>query len=48
MQKCYFLMQEALKADEAGCKDQAVQLYTQAVELAVSGVSKIYFISAHC
>ncbi|KAG7308895.1 hypothetical protein JYU34_006165 [Plutella xylostella] len=36
MQKCYFLMQQALDADEAGLKDLALQLYTKAVELAVS------------
>ncbi|CAH0398502.1 unnamed protein product [Chilo suppressalis] len=36
MQQCYFLMQQALDADEADLKDLALQLYTQAVELAVS------------
>ncbi|XP_069359715.1 calpain-7-like isoform X2 [Maniola hyperantus] len=36
MQKCYFLMQQALDADEANLKELALQLYTQAVELAVS------------
>ncbi|VVD05817.1 unnamed protein product [Leptidea sinapis] len=36
MQKCYFLMQQALDADEAQLKDLALQLYTQAVEYAVS------------
>ncbi|KPJ16554.1 Calpain-7 [Papilio machaon] len=36
IQQCYFLMQQALDADEAGLKDLALQLYTQAVELAVS------------
>ncbi|OWR45740.1 putative calpain, partial [Danaus plexippus plexippus] len=36
LQKCYFLMQQALDADEANLKDLALQLYTQAVELAVS------------
>lgn len=39
MQKCYFLMQQALDADEANLTDLALQLYTQAVELAVSVVS---------
>lgn len=39
MQQCYFLMQQALDADEADLKDLALQLYTQAVELAVSVVS---------
>lgn len=36
MQQCYFLMQQALDADEANMKDEALQLYTRAVELAVS------------
>ncbi|KAG6449017.1 hypothetical protein O3G_MSEX005827 [Manduca sexta] len=36
MQQCYFLMQQALDADEADLKVNALQLYTQAVELAVS------------
>ncbi|KAJ0176823.1 hypothetical protein K1T71_008002 [Dendrolimus kikuchii] len=36
MQQCYFLMQQALDADEADLKDDALQLYTRAVELAVS------------
>ncbi|XP_041978772.1 calpain-7-like [Aricia agestis] len=35
MQKCYFLMQQALDADEAGLKDIALQSYTSAVELAL-------------
>lgn len=33
--KCYFLFQQGLDADEAGLKDTAVDLYTQAVELAL-------------
>ncbi|KAL0839091.1 hypothetical protein ABMA28_017070 [Loxostege sticticalis] len=36
LQQCYFLMQQALDADEADLKDLALQLYTQAVELAVT------------
>ncbi|CAH4028535.1 unnamed protein product [Pieris brassicae] len=36
LEKCYFLMQQALDADEANLKDLALQLYMQAVELAVS------------
>ncbi|CAB3261140.1 unnamed protein product [Arctia plantaginis] len=36
MQQCYFLMQQALGADEGNLKDSALQLYMQAVELAVS------------
>lgn len=43
MQQCYFLMQQALDADEANLKDNALQLYTQAVELAVSVVSILIF-----
>lgn len=42
MQQCYFLMQQALDADEANLKDNALKLYTQAVELAVSVVSVIF------
>lgn len=42
MQQCYFLMQQALDADEADQNDSALQLYTQAVELAVSIVSILY------
>ncbi|XP_063536110.1 calpain-7-like [Cydia strobilella] len=36
LQQCYFLLQQALDADEAGLEDLALQLYTQAVELAVT------------
>ncbi|XP_046965982.1 calpain-7-like isoform X1 [Vanessa cardui] len=36
LQKCYFLMQQALDADEANLQDLALQLYTQAVEMAVT------------
>lgn len=35
MQQCYFLMQQALDADESNIKDLALQLYTKAVEMAV-------------
>lgn len=45
LQKCYFLMQQALDADEANLKDLALQLYTQAVELAVSVVSTLQVFS---
>lgn len=41
MQQCYFLMQQALDADEAGLKDPALQLYTHAVEMAVGAVSEV-------
>ncbi|XP_073955964.1 calpain-7-like [Choristoneura fumiferana] len=36
LQQCYFLLQHALDADEEELKDQALQLYTQAVEFAVT------------
>jgi hypothetical protein len=39
LQKCHFLFHRALDADEAGNKDEAVELYTQAVELGISAVS---------
>lgn len=39
LQQCYFLMQQALDADEAGVKETALQLYTRAVEMAVGAVS---------
>lgn len=35
LEQCYFLFQQGLDADEAGLKDTAVQLYSQAVELAL-------------
>lgn len=36
LQKCKFLMNQALDADEAGLKDIAVKLYTDAAELGLS------------
>ncbi|KAK3914813.1 Calpain-7 [Frankliniella fusca] len=35
LQRCRFLLSQALDADEAGLKDDAVELYTQAVELSI-------------
>lgn len=35
LQRCRFLLNQALDADEAGLKDDAVELYTQAVELSI-------------
>ncbi|GFG37190.1 hypothetical protein Cfor_09323 [Coptotermes formosanus] len=35
LQQCHFLFHQALDADEAGNKDEAVELYTQAVELGI-------------
>jgi calpain-7 len=32
VQKCYFLLQQAIEEDEAGDKDDAVELYAQAIE----------------
>lgn len=39
LQQCHFLFQQALDADEGGKKDEAVQLYSQAVEVAINAVS---------
>jgi hypothetical protein len=39
LQQCHFLFHQALDADEAGNKDEAVELYTQAVELGIRTVS---------
>jgi len=39
LQKCKFLMNQALDADEAGLKDIAIKLYTDAAELGLSAVS---------
>lgn len=41
LQRCKFLMNQALDADEAGLKDIAVKLYTDAAELGLSTVSTI-------
>ncbi|GLV42823.1 small optic lobes [Carabus blaptoides fortunei] len=35
LERCYFLFQQGLDADEAGLPDTAVELYTQAVEVAL-------------
>ena len=40
LQKCKFLMNQAQDADEAGLKDIAVKLYTDAAELGLSMVHK--------
>lgn len=40
LQKCRFLLNQALDADEAGCKDIAIKLYTDAVAFGLSVVSK--------
>ncbi|KAJ1522774.1 hypothetical protein ONE63_001930 [Megalurothrips usitatus] len=37
---CRFLFSQALDADEAGLKDEAVELYTQAVELSMTAKSQ--------
>jgi hypothetical protein len=39
LQQCRFLLCQALDADEAGNKDEAVELYTQAVDLGIRAVS---------
>lgn len=41
LQRCKFLMNQALDADEAGLKDIAVKLYTDAAELGLSAVNTI-------
>jgi HEPN domain-containing protein len=51
LQQCHFLFHQALDADEAGNKDEAVELYTQAVELGIRTVSVLRTIIAfetHC
>jgi len=42
LQRCKFLMNQALDADEAGLKDIAVKLYTDAAELGLSAVSTVF------
>lgn len=39
LQKCKFLFSQALNEDEAGHKEEAVKLYTEAVEVGLSAVS---------
>ena len=39
LKKCKFLMNQALDADEAGLKDIAIKLYTDAAEFGLSAVS---------
>jgi MIT (microtubule interacting and transport) domain. len=46
LQQCRFLFHQALDADEAGNKDEAVDLYTQAVELGIRTVSVLRTIIA--
>lgn len=41
LQRCRFLFSQALDADEADLKDEAVELYTQAVELSIKAVSTV-------
>lgn len=43
LQRCKFLMNQALDADEAGLKDIAIKLYTDAAELGLSAVSIILY-----
>lgn len=35
LERCHFLLQQGLDADESGLKDTAIELYTQAVEVAI-------------
>jgi len=46
LQQCRFLFHQALDADEAGNKIEAVELYTQAVELGIRTVSVLRTIIA--
>lgn len=46
LQQCRFLFHQALDADEAGKKDEAVELYTQAVELGIRTVRVLRMIIA--
>lgn len=39
LQQCYFLLKQALDADECELKDQALDLYTRAVDIALRTVS---------
>jgi len=45
LQRCKFLLNQALDADEAGYKDIAVKLYTEAAELGLSTVSMLFCIN---
>lgn len=38
LERCYFLLQQGLDADEAGLKETAINLYSQAVELALKQI----------
>lgn len=39
LQRCKFLLNQALDADEAGFKEEAIKLYTNAAELGLKAVS---------
>jgi hypothetical protein len=43
LQRCKFLLNQALDADEAGFKEDAIKLYTNAAELGLRAVSKFVF-----
>lgn len=38
LKQCHFLFKQALDADEAGLRENALELYTQAVEVALNTV----------
>lgn len=40
LQRCRFLLSQALDADEDGLKKEAIELYTQAVELSMKAVRR--------
>lgn len=43
VQQCGFLLQQALDADEANLKEQALEMYIKAVQLGIEIVSFYYF-----
>lgn len=43
LQRCKFLLNQALDADEAGFKEEAIKLYTNAAELGLKAVSLSVF-----
>lgn len=41
LERSYFLVTQAFEEDEKGNSDEAIELYTQAVELCIQAVSSI-------
>lgn len=44
LKQCHFLFKQALDADEAGLREKALELYTQAVEVALNTVRNLQVI----